>query len=323
MYNAAATIDRTLDSIRAQTLCDIEILVIDDGSSDGGTAIVDRHRLADARVKLVRQENQGVAAARNHGARLARSEWLSFIDADDLWAKGKLARQFERLQSDPQDAGVVYSWFARIDANDRITSYASESIEEGNVIKALCARNIIGNGSAIMVRRALFEKVGGFDVELQRLKAHGCEDYDLYARLAGVTPFALVRSFDIGYRITNDNMSSDLARMVRSRVICSKRLIERYPDYASIVRYGRRRFMRWSARRAVQQRRWRDLRSIAGIMATIDPLANLWDLPGLILRASQTRHIARRIEADRGNIRFKIGDPFDQWPTADQQARSA
>lgn len=308
MYNAERTIERTLMSVRTQTVNAIEIIVVDDGSTDSGPSIVERHALTDPRIQIVRQSNQGVAAARNHGARRARAALLSFIDADDLWAPEALARQYAQFAQGDGKAGLVYSWFTRINDADEIESYESSSVEEGDVLSAICLRNFIGNGSSSMIRRDLFEDAGGFDTTLRDLDAEGCEDYDLFGRLAARCEFRLVRAFDVGYRQANDNMSGNLARMARSRMICAARLLKRHPDQAKLIRYGRRRFLRWSLRRAVRLRRWDYTRSIIGMMMEHEPVANLIDLPGLLLRGREIRSLAGRIDGGggTGDI-FRIG----------------
>src|SRR5438045_2856629 len=84
-YNAGVTIGATLDSIRAQTHTNLEVLVIDDGSTDATAKIVQRHASVDPRIRLIRQSNEGVAAPRNRGIAEARGEYLAPIDADALW----------------------------------------------------------------------------------------------------------------------------------------------------------------------------------------------------------------------------------------------
>src|SRR6478735_11425096 len=96
-YNAAATLDQTLLSVRAQSYRDIEILIIDDGSLDEAPKIARRHAAADSRVRLISQANSGVAAARNRGIAEARGKLIAPIDADDLWASTKLERQIAMM----------------------------------------------------------------------------------------------------------------------------------------------------------------------------------------------------------------------------------
>ena len=128
-YNAGATIDATLDSVRAQSYRHLEILVVDDGSSDDTAARVERHAAADPRVRLLRQPNAGVAAARNLGLRAARGAYVAPIDADDLWHPHKVERQVRMLEHGPPALGMVYTWYAVIDAEGRVARCADPSLE--------------------------------------------------------------------------------------------------------------------------------------------------------------------------------------------------
>ena len=100
-FNGAATLDATLASARAQTATELEIVYVDDGSTDASAVIAERHAAADARVRVVRQDSRGVGAARNAGLALARGRYVSFLDADDLLEPEKLARQGAVLEAEP------------------------------------------------------------------------------------------------------------------------------------------------------------------------------------------------------------------------------
>ncbi|MGE4409814.1 MAG: glycosyltransferase family 2 protein [Sphingobium sp.] len=317
MYNAAPFIDRTLTSIRAQSISELEIIVVDDGSTDVSPALVARHAQADTRIRLVTIPNGGVAAARNHGASLASAPYIAFVDADDLWTVDKLKKQLSLFRKGSARLGLVYCWFARIDADDMIMGYDASSIADGDVVDAICSRNLIGNGSSVLVRRDMFLQSGGFDPELRARAAEGCEDYDFYARMAGMCDFGLVREFSVGYRITDTNMSSNLARMARSRLICARRLLDRYPDRGRAIRHGRRRFMRYSLRRALVQRNWKQSWRLMLMMLGTEPFLHVIEMPGILIRARQTAKL-RQAEEPVSPIRFKIGTTFPH--SQDQEA---
>jgi glycosyltransferase involved in cell wall biosynthesis len=103
LYNKRSTIERTVDSVLAQTFGDFELVVVDDGSSDGGAELVER-RYDDPRIRVHRQANAGPGAARNRGVELARAELIAFLDADDEWRTPFLERAIERLASHPECA---------------------------------------------------------------------------------------------------------------------------------------------------------------------------------------------------------------------------
>src|SRR5919106_1718045 len=112
-YNASRTLPQTLKSLRAQTLREFDAVIVDDGSTDETAAIA--ASTGDDRIKVVTQRNAGVSAARNRGAAETRGEFLSFLDADDLWTPDKLASQLAALRASP-DAGLVYSGTRSIDS---------------------------------------------------------------------------------------------------------------------------------------------------------------------------------------------------------------
>ena len=113
-YNAEQTIQETISSVLAQTFTDFEILVINDGSTDGTVSVL--KQIVDDRLKVFSVENSGPQRSRNRGIEKARGEYIALIDADDLWTSDKLASQLQALQNTPE-AAVAYSWTDFIDEN--------------------------------------------------------------------------------------------------------------------------------------------------------------------------------------------------------------
>jgi glycosyltransferase involved in cell wall biosynthesis len=146
-YNAACTIDATLDSIRNQTYLELEIIVVDDGSSDATAVLVERHQRVDPRIRLFRQENAGVAAARQSRIAEARGDLIAPIDADDLWRPTKIERQMEmEMMIARGDAvGLVYTWVATVDVKGDIVSTAYRPRHEGPVLAQMCRGKPLGN----------------------------------------------------------------------------------------------------------------------------------------------------------------------------------
>ena len=113
-YNAEKYLPQCLDSVIGQTLKDIEVICVDDGSTDGSGKILDEFAARDRRLKVIHQENAGVSAARNRGIKAARGRYLTFVDADDRidrQALGYLCFEAERLQMDLQRAGINNKWW--------------------------------------------------------------------------------------------------------------------------------------------------------------------------------------------------------------------
>ena len=165
-YNAEAFIARAIDSVLAQTYAVREVIVVDDGSRDGTAGVVAR---CGGPVRLVQQANAGPAAARNHGARLSRSEWIGLLDADDAWKPEKLERQVAAIDS--TRVGVVHC-LRSLDPMFRIPPRVTfDTLWEGNCIV----------NSSALIRRAAFEEAGGFDEDRALISV---EDYNLWLRLA-------------------------------------------------------------------------------------------------------------------------------------------
>lgn len=194
-YNARAYIGATLRSVIAQRLPDLEIIVVDDGSSDGSAEFVTREF---PQVRIERQRNQGVAAARNTGIALARGDWIAFVDADDIWLPGKLQAQMRLLQEHPEALCCYSAWKVwRSEQPEPTTAELAEvEIENGLADRWQGASGWIYDQllldcwvwtSTVLVKRELLQQLGGFDPAL-RLG----EDYDLWLRISRHTPILRV-----------------------------------------------------------------------------------------------------------------------------------
>jgi hypothetical protein len=214
-YNAASTVQETLRSVLAQTVARIEVIVVDDGSTDDTAMAVADIAAQDARVRLERQPQCGVAAARNHAIRCASGEFIAPMDADDLWHPTKLERQLQRFDADTPDLGVVYSWFRYVDTNGFVLSDGPRPSLEGWVLHRHLQGNFIGNGSVPLVRSKALTGLG-YEPSLQRQGAEGCEDFLLQVQLSRHWRFGCAPGFLIGYRRYPGAMSTDWPRMQRS-----------------------------------------------------------------------------------------------------------
>lgn len=244
-YNAEATLDETLRSVRAQTHRALEIIVVDDGSTDATRALAGRHAAADARVQVLHQANAGVAAARNAGWQHARSPFVAFVDADDLWAPTKIERQLQALLAGGERCGLAYCWMSRIDALGAVIRDHGGTRHEGAVLDAILKSNFVGNGSAALVRRQALQDSGGFDSRLRSAGGEGCEDWLFYARVAGAYDFALVQDHLVGYRELPGNMSSNRPRMLLSHMLMCDQMLVQHPQHAGAVRRGLRNYGCW------------------------------------------------------------------------------
>jgi glycosyltransferase involved in cell wall biosynthesis len=244
-YNAAATLDETLRSVRSQTHRALEIIVVDDGSSDDTHAIAERHASADDRVQVLTQLNSGVAAARNAGWHHARSDLIAFVDADDLWAPSKIRRQMQVLQAGGERVGLVYCWSVRIDSESRMYGVAQGVRWEGDVLQRILLGNFVRNGSAALVRRQALIDAHGFDSGLRAAGAEGCEDFLFYCRVAEKHHYAVVPEHLVGYRYLPYNMSSNRIRMLRSWLLVVDEMLARHPEHNDALIRGFHNYSRW------------------------------------------------------------------------------
>lgn len=226
-FNAAKTISETLRSISQQTYSALEIVVVDDGSTDETADIARRHGEVDPRMRVVTKSNGGVASARNAGIGCTRGAFVAFIDADDLWHPTKIAKQLAVLLAGGPDMALVYAPFRLIDAHGRVLASPHKYGVNGWVIHRHFYSNLVGNGSAPLVRRSVLEEFGGFDSWLLQQGAEGCEDLLLQLRIAARYRFGEVSEYLVGYRRLPDNMSSNTEQMIRSGILAvSKALSE-------------------------------------------------------------------------------------------------
>ena len=221
VYNGAATIAATIDSILAQTHTDFELIVIDDGSTDNTGEIV--ATFDDPRLRLLRFENAGLAASRNRAMQVARAEYISFIDADDLWTPDKLADQLQALRDSPR-AAVAYSFTDYIDDAGEHLRSGSHITVDGDALPHLLLTDFLENGSNVMVRRSACERVGGFDENLP-----AAEDWDFLLKLAARYPFVCVPKPQILYRLTDSAMSFDVKRQERAWLDVLERAFDSVP----------------------------------------------------------------------------------------------
>jgi glycosyltransferase involved in cell wall biosynthesis len=238
LYQSREYVVAALDSVLAQTFGDLEVIVVDDGSTDGGGEIVRDYAARETRVRYVRRENAGPAAARNTGVAAARAAAIAFLDSDDLWLPEKLARQLPLLAENT----LVYSdaWVLRADGqagNERIGARFDPDQAFGYLLGHTPTAPLL----TTLVRRELLVEHGCFDESLV-----GPEDYDLWLRLAAANVrFERVPEALATYRVRGDGLSADF-------VLISSGILDVYGKLATASSGSRRRAVR---RRLRRQRR--------------------------------------------------------------------
>jgi glycosyltransferase involved in cell wall biosynthesis len=204
-YNAASFLGDALDSLLKQTYRDLEIVVVDDGSSDGTAQLV-RDKFPG--VILLQQQNLGVAAARNLGIARATGKYIASLDADDRWMPTAVERLVQCLDQSNERVGLAYAWSAYIDEHGQRTGGYIASLVSGAVWSTLLCHNFLGNASATLTRKSCFDRVGLYDPAFRQQGAQGCEDWDLYLRIARQFEFRVVPELLIEYRKVPSSMSS-------------------------------------------------------------------------------------------------------------------
>ncbi|MEQ9670965.1 glycosyltransferase [Coleofasciculus sp. G2-EDA-02] len=224
VYNAEATIQETTQSVLNQTLSDLELIVINDGSQDSTLEIVSS--IPDPRIKVFSYPNSGPQKSRNRGIEKATGEYLAFLDADDLWTPDKLDAQFQALQTHPE-AAVAYSWTDWIDEKGQFWRRGTYISASGDVQAKLLLIDFIGSGSNPLIRRQALEKVGNFDESLV-----GGQDWDMWLRLAACYPFAVVPKPQVLYRksLSSNSWSNNVERQEKGFENVISKALEQAPE---------------------------------------------------------------------------------------------
>ena len=218
-YNREHTVLTAIHSVLSQTLPPTEVIVVDDGSSDGTAAAVES--MGHPSVHLIRQANGGISAARNTGIRAAQSEWVAFQDSDDEWLSTKLERQFAAHAADPAAPGSFYCGMVIAGAlNETDGSAARRHIAyhpdpgvtavSGSLVPTLLRTNPIST-QTLVARRELLHKAGLFDTDMKSLV-----DWDIAIRLARLGPIGFLDEPLVIQRFTPNSITRDMAKRVDS-----------------------------------------------------------------------------------------------------------
>jgi len=195
VYNNARHLDAAITSIRAQTFGDFEFLIVDDGSTDGSTAIIAAHAAEDARIRPILRENRGLVASLNQLLEEARAPLFARMDGDDICRPERFARQVDFLAAHPA-CGIVGTWAELIDAQDRPLGAGGEKpVTHADLLAALRTGPLFCHPS-ILARTDLLRAAGGYHPGYRH-----CEDHDLWLRLSGLTTLANLPERLIRYRV--------------------------------------------------------------------------------------------------------------------------
>jgi glycosyltransferase involved in cell wall biosynthesis/SAM-dependent methyltransferase len=316
-YNHAHFLLEAIHSVLAQTHPADEILVVDDGSSDDPAAVVS----LCASVKLIRQNNQGLSAARNAGLKAVRSDKVVFLDADDRLLPNAIAAGLACYANDAS-CGFVYGGYRLIDQHGRPFGKDVYNLVGPQPYRDMLRGNQIGMHATVMYDRARLVASGGFDPAVER-----CEDYDVYLRMSRDGPIASHPQFVAEYRWHGGNMSSNHREMLDWAL----RVHARHEQTARALgaaagdwQEGRRRWRSYYASEMLgaTRRRWASERSPGAAARGV--VQALCVSPGTIARAlaqSARRHLRKRLPAASGQRRalgaVRFGDLDNVAPISD------
>jgi glycosyltransferase involved in cell wall biosynthesis len=230
-YNMGQYLPRAVQSVLRQSYPNIEVLIVDDGSTDDTPAVV-RQWDGEPRVRAWRQPNGGQARARNQGVAGSRGQFVAFLDADDEWMPDKLERQMPLFTGRP-GLGVVYSDFERMDADGRpLPKGGPVQMYRGSVSGPLLIDNFVSFQTAV-VRRECLERHGAFDESVRM-----GDDYELWLRLSAHCEFDFIAEPTVHYRIWPGQMSTNYRRRYESGIRTMQAFLERNPRLVkpSVVR---------------------------------------------------------------------------------------
>lgn len=213
-YNHGNFLPDAIDSARQQTYPNIEIIVVDDGSTDNTNQVVASY---EDELVFIRQKNQGLSSARNTGIKAAAGNYIALLDADDYWLPSFLSTVAAYLNSDPE-IGAVHSGFFFVDERgDKLPQIGTETVPDNRMYDRLLDGEFF-IPSSVLTRRSCFTRVGLFDEQLR-----ASEDWDMWLRVARNYRFAGISEPLVNYRMHGKNMSADPEYMLRYQLLVLKK----------------------------------------------------------------------------------------------------
>jgi glycosyltransferase involved in cell wall biosynthesis len=323
-FNHTRFLGEAIESALRQTSPPCEVIVVDDGSTDDPASVVTRY----PQVQLIRQINQGLAAARNTGWRAAGGRYVVFLDADDRLMPEALASNLKCFAERPE-CGFVYAGFRYIDVTGRHLGSPTPKLIGEDPYESFLRGNCVTMHATVMYRRECLAEVGGFDIALSR-----CEDYDLYLRLARHYAIAARVDCIAEYRQHDENMTRDIPRMLDTILLVMRRQRPYLRDHAQWKTALRAGMRDWKSIYVIAQGtqalavvkasglRQIPLRAMAKIFVrapgTVAEIGCRWGLKRLGFDRAATRRRPirlgdlRRLEPFSRNFGYDRGKPIDR-----------
>lgn len=258
IYHVEEFVGDAVQSVLNQTFSDFELICVDDGGTDASMDIV--RGFSDPRIRIVCQENRGLAGARNTGIWNARGEFIALLDSDDAWHPEKLALHYIHLMANP-DIGVSYAGSRMIDRDGAVLSVAMRPKVGRISARDIICRNPVGNGSAPVLRKSALDLAKFLHPDLVQRECwfdesfRQSEDIELWIRLAvkhGVT-FAGIDGLLTDYRIIPGALSANVVKQYLSWTRMLRKLRSYAPEFVAVYGNTARAYqLRYLARRSVQ-----------------------------------------------------------------------
>jgi glycosyltransferase involved in cell wall biosynthesis len=255
VYNTAKFVETAIDSALAQTFEDFELLIIDDAGTDHSIDLCRAY--SDPRIRIISQANRGLAGARNTGIRNARGQFIALLDSDDLWEAEKLQRHVEHLWQSP-NVGISYAASKMIDDDGNLLRIVQRPKLKNVTARDIFLRNPVGNGSAPVIRREVFEDIAFINEARQELDYFDdtfrqSEDIECWCRMALMTKwrFEGISGAYTRYRINEGGLSANVVKQFETWSRVKARVTELNPTFAA----------KWGAYAEAYQKRYLARRS--------------------------------------------------------------
>lgn len=307
-YNVAPFIRSAVESALQQSWKNIEVIVVDDGSTDGTSeALV---QTVDPRLTVIPQSNRGSSAARNTGISAARGEYVAFLDGDDLWTRDKLERHVRFLESHPA-TDMAFSLSRIIDEFGRSTGRSSQRVSGTISFRRLMLENVVNNGSATVLRRSALNRVGGFDEYLR-----ACVDYDLWLRISLLRPGNVhcIPEYLTMYRMRSGQITKDWRRMEKAWLQMVEKVRSQAPKQVSAVEASARgRLYRYLSYIAYESSEFRESASLLSEAfrsagpALLNDRRTLVLAAALLSRSVMPRSLHKQVDVCLRGLRARCG----------------
>lgn len=221
-YNYGRYLKETIDSVLAQTYPNVEIVVADDGSTDNSVEVLESYGNC---IKWFKQQNQGVSNARNRAIKESTGEFLAFLDSDDLWLPQKIEKQIQLFAD--KEVGLTHCGFVDFDNKGNLLEEHLDGLSGWVATEMILYQRpvVLGGGSAAIVKREAFDKIGGFDQNVSP-----AEDWEFYYQVARHYKIGFVPEVLMKYREHGSNSHLNIKRMERALLTAYGKIFSAYED---------------------------------------------------------------------------------------------